>query len=71
MAVRGDLLRLQFLATKGVRIIDAAAQTITSLDPGDTEAETQINLTPGQRQAILDRLTPVLTEIHTISGRLP
>ena len=69
--VRADLARIAFLANKGIRIIDAAAQTIVLVDPADAEGETQVALTPGQRQTILDRLTPVTAEIKTKAAGLP
>jgi hypothetical protein len=72
MAVRDDLVRIAKLANKGVTIIDSAAQTTILVDPSrDTEGETQVNLTPGQRQAIQDRLAPVTAEIKTKAVGLP
>ncbi len=69
--VRADLARLAFLANKGVRIIDAAAQTSILVDPADPDGDTRVVFTPGQKQAILVKLDPVLTEIHEIDAGLP
>lgn len=71
MAFLDDIAAIERQCRKARNITIAAARTSVLLNEVDEEGETNVNLTPAQRAAILALRAACITQIKTLAAGLP
>lgn len=70
MALLDDLNTIAIASRRAVTIVQAAQLTTTILNLAE-DADTTITLTPAQKQAVRDRVDPLIVVIKTRAALLP